>query len=131
MARFTYLSAGVVFRINLWERRRLREVRFVTASAQDGGVRQLRLDVHWICGVFGQRPMAGFTMNSGVLAGLLGLHDIVVAVFADLLPGILHRSCGNFFQGGSPIMSVLTEGVRHQSGPQSEKDGQPGNKDGG
>jgi len=44
-----------------------------------------------------------------VITGILSIHDVVVAIVADLVTGVIDFLCRCFLQGGSPVMSVLSK----------------------
>jgi len=65
--------------------------------------------------------MAGFAIHVRVLAIFLLVRDVRVAALASLMPGEIHRSGGNFCQGGAAIVSIFPKTLGDQKAPDDQK----------
>ncbi len=114
--------AHVVLGYNLGESRRLCTVGLVAPRAQRQGLGKLRNDISRVADMLPQRSVAGFAVDSSVLAGFLQLHDIGVTVFAGLMACVSGLASGNLLQGIAAIMTVLPETLGNEVRPKDEKD---------
>ena len=121
MTRLACLSAGMIFAINLRESGGLCDVGFVAARAQSSRIRKLRNHGRRIGRVVCERTVACLTIDTRVFARLLHATDIVVTVFTDLVPGILHRTRRDLGERLTTKVSILAETARHEFVPKSEK----------
>lgn len=71
--------------------------------------------------VLRKRTMAGFAIDVGVLAGLLHLEDVRMAGFAGIVAGEVDGTGSNFSNGGSTVVAVLPEALRHHEVPDHKK----------
>jgi hypothetical protein len=78
--------------------------------------------------MFCQRSVARLAVDVGMLATLLFFQDIRVAVLAGLVAGELHRTGGDFSDGVSAVVSVLTEALRYERRSDSQKHQYPGDE---
>ena len=94
----------------------------VAAGAEDGGVEFRWGDVGGIGSVFGERTVAGFAVDAGVLALALRFLNVGVAVAAGLVAGEDDGTGGDLIDGGGAIVTVLTEAFGNDKAANDEKD---------
>ena len=94
----------------------------VAAGAENGGIQLGWHHAGGISCVLGKRTMAGFAVDTGVLAFGLGVLNIGVAVQAGLVTGESDRARGHFVDGGGAVVSVLTEALGNHEAADQEKD---------
>jgi len=102
----------------------LGDVGLVTADTERGGVELGGLERTGVVGVAGQRPVAGFTVDPGVLAVLFCVENIGATGFTGLVTGKGGRSVGNFSEGIAAVVPVLSEAVRDHEAASDEKQDQ-------
>lgn len=78
-----------------------------------------RLDIGGIVRVLGLRSMTRFAWNYHVLAQFLLVDDVGVTAFADLVPRMRDRTCGNFGDGVGPVVPVSPKALRHHCRPKN------------
>ena len=86
----------------------------MTANAQHGRVEFGRLDRSRILDMFLQCSVARFAVDVRMPAALFLFQDVRMAIFASLVAGEVHRTSGDFGEGISAVVSVLSETLRHQ-----------------
>jgi len=102
-------------------------VRLVTTDAECGRVWFHGFVGEWVVGVRGERAVAGFAGNLGVLSLTLRFGLFVVAGFAGFMPGERDGPGADIVEGRGAVVSILPESGRDDDFP----DGQEGDhKDG-
>ena len=108
VAGFAGNAAGVLVGVDLREVFGFGGAGSVALDAEDGGVQLGRGDRR-IVGVVGQRTVAGFAIDVGVLAGLLGVEDVRVAGLAALVAGEVDGLGCDLGYGCAAIVAILSE----------------------
>jgi len=86
----------------------------VTPDAQHRRIEFGGLDRARVLGMFRQGSVARFAVDVRVPAALLFFEDIRMAIFASLVAGEVHRVGGDFGQGISAVVSILSEALWHK-----------------
>jgi len=94
----------------------------VTLPAELAGVGKLGHDASWVVGVFGQRPVAGFAVQTRVLAFALQFGLVAVAGLAGFVARELRRVGGNLGHGRGPIVTILAEALRYDVAANAPED---------
>lgn len=121
MARVAGDAAGVICRYDLGEGFRLGAIGFVATGADHCAVEFRRGHIGRIVRVLGLGAVAGFTGENNVAAEFFLVGHIGVAAFADFAAGNGYRPGGNFGDGSSAIVSVLTEALGDNSSPKNDE----------
>ncbi len=69
----------------------------------------------------GQRTMAGFAADVGMLATFLHFEDIGMAGFARLVTSKVNWVGGNFTHCSTAVVAIFSEGLRHNEMTSHEK----------
>jgi hypothetical protein len=113
---------------DLRKSRGLGRILFMAAAAEIGDVRQFG-HVGRILGVFGERSVAGFASDVGVLAGGADLGLVVVAHHAGVLPGISDRTGTDQLQRAGAGVAVLAEALGDYRGADYQKSAERAEED--
>lgn len=71
--------------------------------------------------MFGLGSVAGLAGNDDVLAEFFLIDDVGVAAFADLVPGMGNRASGDFGNGRTAIVAILTKRAGNDDGAQEHE----------
>src|SRR5271165_496886 len=92
----------------------------MAANAED-----CRIQLGWlnrrIVGMLRQGSVTRFTTDRCVLALFLFVRDVCMTCFAGFAANVVDRLRGNFGNGRSTIVSILSEGARHEPGAYPHK----------
>jgi hypothetical protein len=72
--------------------------------------------------MMGERSMAGFAMDVGMLACLLDLENVGMTGFARLMTREVDGTGGNLSNGGSTVVTVFAEALRNNEVTDDQKD---------
>ncbi len=120
-------SAGMIGSHDLRKILRLCGIGFVAAGADDCRIKLWRDHIPGIVRVLSLRAMASLAGNDDVLALPLLLNHICVAGLANFVSGVRSGTSGDLGNGGSAIMSILTETLGHNRGSQ-QREGDQGER---
>ena len=101
----------------------------MAANAQYSHVHFGRLESCRIVGMLGQWPVARLARDMRVHAFALHLEDFGVAALASPMTGKHDRLCGNFGQGGTPVVPVLAESLGHEDASHHQEQNDTSSKD--
>lgn len=118
------LAAGMFLGINLWEALRLGDIFGMAANAKVCDVGLFRPEIRGIVGVFGERPVAGLTVDLNVSTVSFAVGHVGVTALAGLVTGVGDRARGDFRQGVAPIVTVLAKTFGEESAAQDDKENQ-------
>lgn len=100
----------------------------MAADAQLGRIQLLRRNSAGIVGVFGQRPVTGFTIHLRMLAFAFQVQNVRVAGFAGLMSGIRNGLGFDLSQRIAAKVPILPKTFGHKIAPYQNEDKDPGGK---
>lgn len=80
------------------------------------------MDRAWVAGMIGERSMAGFAMDIGMLACLLYLENVGMTGFARLMTCEVDGTGGNLSNGGSTVVAIFAEALRNNKATDHQKE---------
>ncbi len=122
VAGLTRKAAGVLICLHLREGLWSSSAGRMTADAECSGLELWRIDRAWVAGMIGERSMAGFAMDIGMLAFLLYLENVGMAGFTRLMTCKVDGTGGNLSNGGSTVVAIFAEALRNNEVTDDQKD---------
>jgi hypothetical protein len=77
--------------------------------------------IHRCRDMIGRWTMTGFAIHTAVVSGEAGLLNRAVAQCALMMTGVLLLARNDGVHGGSPVVSDVSKGVRHQEAPRDDQ----------
>ncbi len=93
---------------------RFGDVRLVATDTKHGCLQFRRLDRARIFRMLGQRSMTCFAIDARMPSFLFHFEHVGVAGFTSLVAGKGNRTGGDFGDGVTPVMAVLTKTARNK-----------------